>query len=105
MVWCSSGFLVAWGSLGAESTIGAGFVRGVVGRLKDAEAAHKGVVDRHQGARIVKFTAVVGSAEDCHELAATEEFIAIFDDLMGTANKINIIFLQEALYYCLAKRV
>ena len=97
--------MVAGGRLGAQATVGASLVRGVVRRFQDREAAHQSIVNRHQGSRVVKFTAVVRRAEDSHELSITEELISIFDDLMRSANQINIIFLKEALNYGLSKCV
>ena len=69
------------------------------------EAAHQCVVDGHERAWIVKLTAVVGCAEDCHQLSSAEKLVTIFNHLMGSADKINIIFLEELLDNCLSKRV
>ena len=30
-------------------------------------------------------------------MTSTEEFVAIFDDLVGSANKIDVVFLEELL--------
>ena len=50
------------------------------------KAAHQSLIDAHHGARVVKLTAVVRCAEEGHELATLEEFVAILNDLMGTAD-------------------
>ena len=52
--------------------------------------------DAHHCTSVVKFSAVVGSAEQCYELSLREEFISILDDLMGAAYQIHIVFLQES---------
>ncbi len=52
-----------------------------VGRLEDLEAAHEGFVDAHEGAGVVELAAVVGGAEDSHELAFGEELVPVLDDL------------------------
>ena len=38
-------------------------------------------------------TAIIRSTKHCDELTTTEELIAVFNDLMGSAYQINIIFL------------
>ena len=74
-----------------------GSCAGGVGGAQNGETAHEGVVDGHQGARVVELTAVVGRTEHRHELAAAEEFIAILHDLMGSTDKVNVVFLEELL--------
>lgn len=100
-----SGFLVAWRGLGPETAICSSFIGSVVGALQDRETAHQGVIHGHKCARIVEFSAVVRCTKNGDKLTSTEEFISVFDDLMGTANQVNIIFLQEALNNSLAERV
>ena len=87
---------------------GAGSTSSTVGvrcRAQDREAAHQSVIDRHEGARVVEFTTVVGCTENGDQLAPTEELIAIFHDLVGSADEVDVIFLQELLDDGLAKRV
>lgn len=42
--------------------------------------------------RIVKLAAVVGRREECHELTLGEEFVPIFDHLVGSAYQIKVMF-------------
>ena len=41
---------------------------------------------------------VVGSAEDSNELSLCEELVSIFNDLMRTANEVEIVLLEEFFY-------
>ena len=70
-----------------------------ISRLQEWEAAHQGIVHGHQSSWIVELAAVIGRTEDSDELSTGKEFIAIFDDLMGTADKIDIVLLEELLYH------
>jgi hypothetical protein len=62
------------------------------------EGAQQALVDAHHRTCIVKFSTVVGRTEQCDELALREELVAVFDDLMGTAYQVHVVFLQEARY-------
>lgn len=73
--------------------------------LEDLEAAHEGFVDGHHGARVVKLSTVVGRAEECDELAAVEELVTILHDLVGTANKIDVVLVCKLADDSLAKDV
>lgn len=53
------------------------------------------MVDAHEGTGIVELSAIVWGREDGNELPVSEELVAIFDDLVGPANEIEIVFLQE----------
>lgn len=44
---------------------------------------------------VVELSAVVGRREECHQLAFCEEFVAILDHLMGTANQVEVVLSQE----------
>jgi hypothetical protein len=60
------------------------------------EGAQQALVDTHHGTCIVKFATVVRRTEQCNELTLREELVAVFYDLMGTANQVHVVFLQEA---------
>lgn len=62
------------------------------------ERTQQTLVHAHHGARIVEFSAVVGSAEQRNELSFREKFVAILNNLMCAANEIHIMLLQEARY-------
>lgn len=60
------------------------------------EGAEQTLVHAHHGTSIVELAAVVGGAEQRDELTLGEEFVAILDDLVSTADEIHVVFLQEA---------
>lgn len=76
----------------------------LLGRLEDLERAEQALVDTHHGTGIVKLAAVVGSTEEGDELALGEELVAVLDDLVGTADEIHIMFLQESRHHVWTKR-
>lgn len=59
------------------------------------EGAEQAFVHAHHGTGIVEFAAVVGGAEQGDELTLGEELVTILDNLMGTADKVHVVFLQE----------
>jgi len=71
--------------------------------LENLERTQQTLVDAHHGTCIVKFTAVVGCAEQCYELALREEFVTIFYNLMRTADEVHVVLLQEARHYIWTK--
>jgi hypothetical protein len=74
-----------------------------LGGFQYLEGAHEGVVDAHHGAGIVELSAVVGGREDRHELTASEEFVAIFDHLMGATDEVQVMPSQELSHDIFAK--
>jgi hypothetical protein len=81
------------GSSSAHATIGEFLLlfRG----FQDLEAAHECVVDWHHGTCIVELATIVGSWEKSDELALGKELITVFHDLMGSADKVNVVLLVE----------
>lgn len=65
-------------------------------RSTNLERAEQALVHAHHGAGIVKLAAVVGGAEERHELTLGEELVAVLDDLVSTADEVHVVFLQEA---------
>mmetsp|Transcript_14683 Transcript_14683/g.32425 ORF Transcript_14683/g.32425 Transcript_14683/m.32425 type:complete len:340 (-) Transcript_14683:469-1488(-) len=65
------------------------------GRLQNLEGAHEGVVHRHDRAGVVELSAVVGGGEERHELASREEFVAVFDHLMGADEEVQVVAAEE----------
>lgn len=63
--------------------------------LQNLERAQQALVDAHHGAGVVKLAAVVGGTKQSDELALREELVAIFDDLMGTADEVHVVLLEE----------
>jgi hypothetical protein len=74
-----------------------------LGRLEYLEGAHESVVDAHHRPRIVELPTVVGSREDSHELATSEELVPILDHLVGATDQVQIVPSQELSDYILAK--
>ena len=86
-----------------RSTLSGSKVLSLICRLKDLKAAHQSLVNAHHSARVVELTAVVGCTEESDQLAALEEFIAILDDLMCAADKINVMLLVKLSNHLLTK--
>lgn len=63
------------------------------------EGAAETVVDDQHSARVVEFVAVVWCRKNGHEFAPGEEFVAVRDDLVCSADKIEIVRLEELVHY------
>ena len=59
------------------------------------EGAEQALINAHHGTGVVELAAVVRSAEQRDELALREELVAILDNLVGTADKVHIVLLEE----------
>jgi len=97
-----------WRGLGAQVVAGGGSCASsarVCSGTKNGETAHESVIDGHESARVIELAAVVWCTKHCHQLATTEELVAILDDLMGSTDQVDIIFLQELLDNGLAESV
>jgi len=68
----------------------------LLGGSNNLKAAQQALVHAHHCACIVKFTAVVWRAEECDQLPFREKFVAVFNDLVCTADKVHVVLLQEA---------
>jgi hypothetical protein len=64
--------------------------------LKNLETAHQSIVNAHHGTGIVEFTAIVGSGEESDELSLGEKLVAIFDDLVSSADQVDIVLFVES---------
>lgn len=62
------------------------------------ERTQQALIHAHHSSCIVKFPAIVGCTEQRDQLALREELVSVLNDLMGTADKVHIVFLQEARY-------
>ena len=71
--------------------------------LEDLERTHQSFVYTHHSTRIVEFTAVVGSRKERHQLAPGKELVAVLHDLVGTANEIEVVLVQELSHNVFAK--
>jgi hypothetical protein len=68
------------------------------------ERAHEGFVHTHHSAGIIKFAAIIRSAEQRDELPPSKEFVAVFNDLVRSANEIQVVAAKELSNDVLAKR-
>jgi len=63
--------------------------------LEDLEGAHESLVDAHHGAGVVELTAVVGGREKGDQLPLGEELVAVLNDLVGSADEVHVVLLEE----------
>lgn len=75
----------------------------LLGGLQDLKAAEQALVDAHHGAGIIEFAAVVRRAEEGDELTLAEELVPILHHLVGTANEVHVVLLQEARHHVRAE--
>lgn len=57
------------------------------------ERAEQRLVNAHHCTSVVELSTVVGCAEEGDQLALGKELVTVFDDLVGTADQIHIVFL------------
>ena len=74
-------------------------------RLYNCKTAHEIRVDAHHGGEVVELTAVVGGGKDRHELAVTEEVVAVLDDLVRAAHEVELVPVEEVLENVVAEYV
>ena len=67
------------------------------------ELAAQGLVYVHDCCVVVEFSAVVWSRKDCYELPAREKFEAVLDNLVSSADKVDVMFSAKLLYNVGAK--
>ena len=71
-------------------------MEGLDGEEAHLKRAKASFIDSHHSTCIVEFSTVVWRTEQCDELALRKELVAVFNDLVGTANQVHVVFLQEA---------
>ena len=76
----------------------------LLGGLQDLEGAKKTLINTHHGTGIVKLSTVVGGAKQGDELAFREELVTILHDLVGTADQVHVMLLQEPRHYIRPER-
>jgi len=67
------------------------------------ERAEQTLIHAHHGPSVVEFSAVVGCAEQSDELALRKELVAVLDHLMGAADEVHVVFLEETRHHVGAK--
>ena len=65
------------------------------GWLQYLEGAHQRIVHTHHSTRIIELSTVVGGREYGDKLPPRIEFVSVFHDLMGTANKVEIVSVRR----------
>jgi len=63
--------------------------------LEDLKRAHEGLIDRHHSSGVIELSAVVWRGEQRDELALREELVSILDDLVSSADQVEIVAVQE----------
>eukprot|EP00804_Cyclotella_cryptica_P010309 CCRYP_012225-RA/>CCRYP_012225-RA protein AED:0.31 eAED:0.58 QI:0/0/0/1/0/0/2/0/519 len=64
-------------------------------RLQNLKTAHKCVINTHHCPRVIKLAAIVWRRKQRYQLPPCEELVAILHNLMGTADEIQIMPIQE----------
>lgn len=76
-----------------------------VNRLELVEFATQVLVDFHDGRVIVELAAVVWGAEDRYELTTSEKLVSLFNDLVCSTHKVDIMFFAKSPNDILSKNV
>mmetsp|Transcript_41627 Transcript_41627/g.61077 ORF Transcript_41627/g.61077 Transcript_41627/m.61077 type:complete len:264 (+) Transcript_41627:174-965(+) len=74
-------------------------------RSQYLERAHEALVHAHHGTGVIELPAVVGGREESHQASLGEKLVAVFDDLVGTADEVEVVLFQKVLHHCGAERV
>lgn len=67
-------------------------------KLTNLEGAHECLIDRHHATGIIELAAVVRCREESDKMTLRKKLIPILHHLMGTANKIKVVTVQEFLH-------
>jgi hypothetical protein len=63
--------------------------------LKNLETAHQSIINAHHCTGIVELTAIVGCWEKSYKLSLCEKLIAVFNNLMSSADQVNIVLFVK----------
>jgi len=89
------------------TTLSATLVRkplALLGRLQNLERTHKRFVHAHHGAGVIKLPTVIRRRKESNELPPSEKLVSVLNDLMGAANQVKIVLVQELSHNVLPKR-
>lgn len=64
--------------------------------LEDLKGTEERLVDAHHCASVIKLATVVWCRKECDELAFGKELVPVFNDLVGTADEVHVVFLEKA---------
>lgn len=70
-------------------------LRPLCGRFKDLEAAHESFINAHHGTGIIELSAVIRSREEGHKLTSGKEFVTVLNDLVGAADQVEVVLVEE----------
>lgn len=59
------------------------------------ERAQEAFIDTHHGSSIIKLATIIWRAEQRDKLSFGEELVTILDYLVGTADQVHVVLLQE----------
>lgn len=68
------------------------------GFLSYLKRTHEWIIDWHHSAGVVKLSAVIWGGEERNQRAFGKELVAVFDDLVGPANQIQVMAVEELRY-------
>lgn len=71
--------------------------------FQNLETAHQCIINWHHCSSIVKLSTIVRSWKESDQLSFSKELITIFNDLMSSANQVNVMFFAEGCHNFLAK--
>ena len=74
-------------------------------RPQNLERAGQIFLYLHHGAAVVELPTIVRGRENGHQLLLVEELIPVFHNLVGPANQIQIVLLQEGTHHFPSKHV
>ena len=67
----------------------------LVRRLQNLEGTHESLIDTHHSSRVIEFSAVIWCRENGNQLSLSEELVAVFHDLMRSADQVHFVLFQE----------
>ena len=74
-------------------------------RLEDVERAAKRLIDVKNACIVVEFSAVVWGWKDCYEAAVSHELVAVLNNLVRSADKIELMSSVELLDYIWSENI
>lgn len=72
---------------------------------QNMEGTYQVLVNAHKSSVVLKLPTVIGSCKYCHQFSIPQELVTFFNDLMSSANQINIKFCQCICHDILSKRI
>ena len=98
-----NGSFSRWSGSTRSSTVSSPKILSFICRLENLKAAHECLINAHHCTRVVKLATIIRCTEECNKLAALEEFVAVFNDLMRAADQIDVVLLVKLSHHLLTK--